>query len=165
MEKLYAPWRSKYVASTNKGSACPLCLSLSHEDDEKRYVIKRYKHVFVMLNVYPYNAGHLLVIPFEHQGSLTDLTPGARAELIEVMALCERVLKQELKTDGINMGLNIGGLSAGGTIPEHLHMHVLPRFYGDTNFLPLLSSTKQIALDLNAMYQQLKKALDAKRVT
>ncbi len=158
MEKLYAPWRSNYVISHNNGSECPLCLSKSQEDDEKRYIIKRYEHVFVILNLYPYNAGHLMVVPFEHKGTLGELSPETRAELIEVTALSEKVLKEELHADGLNIGLNLGGKSAGGTIPEHLHLHVLPRFYGDTNFLPLLSNTKQIALDLNVVYKKLKDA-------
>ncbi len=158
MEKLYAPWRSKYLVSHNNEDECPLCLAPSEENDEKRYIIKRYNYVFIILNLYPYNAGHVMVVPYEHKGSLSELLPEARAELIEVTALCEKILKKELKVDGLNIGLNMGGKSAGGTIPEHIHLHVLPRFYGDTNFLPLLSDTKQIALDLNGIYKQLKNA-------
>ncbi len=161
MEKLYAPWRSNYVVSKNNdGSECALCLSESHENDEKRYIIKRYEDVFVILNLYPYNAGHLMVVPFEHTGTLTELSPKTRAELIEVTSICEKILKETLNADGLNIGLNLGGKSAGGTIPEHLHMHILPRFYGDTNFLPLLSNTKQIALDLNIVYKQLHQAFN-----
>lgn len=157
MENLYAPWRSKYIRSHNNADGCPLCLQ-EPADDHKKYVIKRFEHVYVMLNLYPYNPGHLMVIPFHHAGGLTDLTPQTRAELIEIASLSSAVLAQELKIDGLNIGLNIGGKAAGGTIPEHLHMHVLPRFMGDTNFLPLLSDTKQISLNLDELYQQLKKA-------
>ncbi|MBY0109999.1 MAG: HIT domain-containing protein [Candidatus Babeliaceae bacterium] len=160
MEKLYAPWRSNYVVSHNNDNECPLCLTASEKNDEKRYIIKRYNHVFVILNLYPYNAGHVMVVPYEHKGSLSELLPEVRAEFIEVTALCEKILKKELKVDGLNIGLNLGGKSAGGTIPEHIHLHILPRFYGDTNFLPLLSDTKQIALDLNGVYKQLKDAFN-----
>lgn len=162
MEKLYAPWRSNYVVSNPHDTECALCLSQSQEDDEKRYVIKRYNHVFIILNLYPYNAGHIMVVPFEHKGSLSELSPQTRVEFIETTALCEEILKEELQVDGLNIGLNLGGKSAGGTIPEHLHLHVLPRFYGDTNFLPLLFNTKQIAIDLNVMYQKLKKAFSVR---
>jgi ATP adenylyltransferase len=158
MEKLYAPWRSNYVISNSDGRECALCLSESLDSDQKRYVIKRYQHVFVLLNLYPYNAGHVMVVPFEHKGSLSELSPETRSELIEVTAICEEILKNHLHCDGLNIGLNLGGNAAGGTIPEHLHMHVLPRFYGDTNFLPLLSNTKQIAFDLNSVYAKLKDA-------
>ena len=105
----------------------PLCLSKSQEDDEKRYIIKRYEHVFVILNLYPYNAGHLMVVPFEHKGTLGELSPETRAELIEVTALSEKVLKEELHADGLNIGLNLGGKSAGGTIPNiyiYMYCHV-----------------------------------------
>jgi ATP adenylyltransferase len=130
-------------------------------EDKHKYVLKRFEHVYVMLNLYPYNPGHLMVIPFQHVGTLHELAPAARAELMEVASQSSVILEQELKIDGLNMGLNIGGKAAGGTIPEHLHLHVLPRFNGDTNFLPLLSQTKQISLNLPELYQQLKKAFNA----
>ncbi len=159
MEHLYAPWRSKYIREKITPSGCPLCLA-SPEEDGQKFVIKRFKHVYVMLNLYPYNAGHLMVIPFEHTGNLTDLTPETQAELMHVAAICCTILEKELKTDGFNVGLNMGGKASGGTIPEHLHLHVLPRFYGDTNFLPLLSDTKQISHDLPQLYERLKQVFN-----
>ena len=158
MEHLYAPWRSNYITSHTAETGCALCLSESGDDDAKRYVIKRYEHSYIMLNLYPYNAGHVMVIPYKHVGTLSSLTPEARAEIINNAALCEKVLKQELQAEGFNIGCNVGGKISGGTIPEHLHLHVLPRFLGDTNFLPLLSNTKQISLDLNVIYLKLKDA-------
>lgn len=155
MEYLYAPWRSNYIKKESCSLNCALCL-LSPDADEAKFVIKRYQHVYVILNLYPYNAGHLMVVPFNHVATLHSLDKEVQAELMSVAALCEKILIQELKADGINMGLNIGGKSAGGTIPEHIHLHVLPRFYGDTNFLPLLSETKQISSDLALLYHRLK---------
>lgn len=158
MEHLYAPWRSNYVRYKTSQIGCALCISESCDDDSARYVIKRFEYSYVMLNLYPYNPGHVMVIPYAHVGTLNDLKKQAREEIINNAARCEMVLKQELETDGLNIGLNIGGKASGGTIPEHLHLHVLPRFLGDTNFLPLLSNTKQISLDLNLIYSKLKNA-------
>lgn len=159
MEKIYAPWRSKYMSDPTAENRCPFCLD-NPRDDEKKYIIKRFNHVYLMLNLYPYNAGHVMVIPYKHSATLHELDAQTRAEMIEVAATCEALLWSELKADGFNIGLNIGGKSAGGTVPEHLHLHILPRFAGDTNFLPLLSNTKQIALDLNGVYRQLKKVFN-----
>ncbi len=156
MKNLYAPWRSNYIRLTETQKTCPLCLEESAELDEKNYVIKRYTHCYIMLNLYPYNAGHVMIVPFAHCDKLAHLSPQARAEIAQAASECETALLQTLKADGINMGLNIGGKAAGGTIPEHLHMHVLPRFHGDTNFLPLLSDTKQISLNLVEVYKRLK---------
>lgn len=166
MEHLYAPWRSKYIRSHGNSPAgengCPLCLA-APEDDSKKYVIKRYEHVYLMLNLYPYNAGHVMVVPYQHTGTLAELEQDARAELLKVAAECEIILSQELRAEGFNIGLNLGGKTAGGTIPEHIHLHVLPRFNGDTNFLPLLSETKQISFDLNDLYKKLQAAFNQKK--
>ncbi len=160
MEHLYAPWRSNYIRKPSTGERldCPLCLSESPATDAEKFILKRAEHSYVMLNLYPYNPGHLMIAPREHSPSLHELTPQTRNEIFELAAQCEIILKRELGADGINMGLNIGGKAAGGTIPEHLHLHVLPRFMGDTNFLPLLSNTKQISLDLVDLYHHLIKS-------
>lgn len=161
MLNLYAPWRSSYSHSTDKSKdeditpdVCVFCLQLD-ENDEKNFIIKRYKHCFVVLNKYPYNAGHLLVVPFNHHKDLAQLETAARTEIMEVITAATAILQKELKTHGINIGLNLGKASGAG-IPSHLHFHVLPRWIGDTNFLPALANTKVVSSDLSELFQQLK---------
>jgi len=168
MKNLYAPWRSDYTTSTartkNENTPSDACVFCCHRDtpndDVKNFVLKRYEHVFVMFNKFPYNAGHLLVVPYAHSGSLDLLSKEARNELIEVTSYAMTILKRETGAEGFNSGLNIGKV-AGAGIPAHLHMHVLPRFTGDTNFLPTLGETRVISFDLNAMYQHLVKAFNS----
>lgn len=167
MKNLYAPWRSDYTTTTartkNEHASSEECVFCSHrdnvQDDVKNFVLKRHEHVFVMFNKYPYNAGHLLVVPYAHVGSLDLLSKEARSELIEVTAQAMTILKHETGAEGFNSGLNIGKVGGAG-IPAHLHMHVLPRFTGDTNFLPTLGQTRVISFDLNAMYKHLAQAFN-----
>jgi ATP adenylyltransferase len=162
MHNLYAPWRSDYSQSTDKSKdestgeqECIFCQQLAENSDTKNFILKRYTHCFVVLNKYPYNAGHALVIPYAHQKNLADLETVARTELMEVIASTTTLLQKELKAHGINIGLNLGKASGAG-IPSHLHFHVLPRWMGDTNFLPTLANTKVVSLDLSQLFQELK---------
>lgn len=162
MKQLYAPWRADYTLSgesrgTSKKS-CVFCSQVAMDDDKKNFIIKRFSHCFVMLNLFPYNAGHLMVIPYQHTAQLTELSQEARAELMEAISVSMQILTQELKAEGFNTGLNLGGKPAGGSIPEHLHVHVLPRWLGDTNFLATLADVKPISFDLVKIYEQLTQA-------
>ena len=163
MNILYAPWRSKYAKSINKTkkeicteNTCVFCQHFSEKNDATNFILKRYKNSIVMLNLYPYNAGHLLVIPKKHKPDLDKLTKEERSELMEVVNTCTKILKKVLQPEGFNIGMNLGKL-AGAGIPSHLHIHILPRWLGDTNFLPLLAETKQISFDLKDIYTKLKK--------
>ena len=153
MKHLYAPWRSTYVKEKSNG--CPFCLK-DNTDDSEHFILKRLEHTIIMLNLYPYNPGHILVVPIEHADTLDKLTKETRAELMEAITQSATILKTALGADGVNIGFNLGGKAAGGTIPEHLHGHVLPRWHGDTNFLPLLAQTKQLSADLLEVYKKLK---------
>ena len=161
MKDLYAPWRSPYSGSIDgtkkeehETSECVFCLHVQTKEDEQHFILKRYKYCYAVLNKYPYNAGHLMVIPFAHVKDLQSLDPAARHEIIDVTNACIEIVQKELKCHGINIGLNLGKASGAG-IPTHIHMHVLPRWEGDTNFLPTLAHTKVISFDLNEMYQKL----------
>lgn len=166
MEKLYSPWRSRYAESAERSTktedvGCPLCAyahAPAHEDD-KNFVLLRLQHVYVLLNLYPYNGGHVMVVPYKHVSNLTDLTPEERAEMTEATAHMIDTITAVLKPNGFNIGMNIGGKAAGGSIPEHIHMHVLPRWSGDTGFLPVLADTKPVSQNLVDTYRQLKKYL------
>lgn len=161
MKQLYAPWRSNYTlggSGKKNGNGCPFCVQAADTNDAEHFIIKRYKHCFVMLNLYPYNAGHLMVIPYQHTGQLPELSKEAHHEIIEVVSHAVTILQTTLKAEGLNIGFNFGGKAAGGSIPEHLHLHVIPRWLGDTNFLVTLADTKPISVDLQQMYQRLQKA-------
>lgn len=164
MEHLYAPWRGTYTKEaqdrTHLDSGCPFCNHLTSNDDAKNYMLKRTKNCAVLLNVYPYNPGHLLIIPHQHIAHLHDLTPDVRAELMDVTAHAVQVLETTLHNTGTNVGINLGDFSSGGSIPEHLHIHVVPRWPGDTNFFPVLAQTKQLSEDLNIVYKTLKQAFE-----
>lgn len=167
MEKLYCPWRSEYVdkEAHTKGEhtssdICVFCSQFSDPNDRKNLILKRFKNVAIVMNKYPYNAGHLLVLPFEHKSRPSDLLKEIRFDLMEAVNLSIQALEKSLKKpDGFNIGINLGK-SAGAGIPAHLHIHVLPRWQGDTNFLPMLCDTKQISFDLFKMYDDLKIEFD-----
>ncbi|MDR3551128.1 MAG: HIT domain-containing protein [Candidatus Babeliales bacterium] len=167
MKQLYAPWRESYSASlaqNKSGSAltadeCVFCSSFNDNTDEQHLIFRRFSHMIVMLNLFPYNAGHILILPIAHIANLDELSPQARCELIELTTHATTIVKEVLGCHGVNVGLNLGK-AAGAGIPNHLHMHVLPRFAGDTNFLPVLADTKQISFDLPKMYQKLKPSFD-----
>lgn len=168
MNKLYAPWRRFYAhkiewqKDEQSDRPCVFCaLSTDSNRDEENFVLKRFEHTIALLNLYPYNGGHVLVAPYLHVDLLDKLSRQARCELIEVANETISILQKEFEPDGFNLGMNIGGKAAGGSIPEHLHMHVLPRWHGDTSFLPTLADTKPISEDLRALYTQLKKAFAA----
>jgi len=162
MKSLYAPWRSNYVKDDVRGKTedtqkqdCAFCQKISINQDSKHFILGRFNHFVVMLNLYPYNAGHLLIVALDHKNCLKDLTPDARKELIELTSASTDILQNTMKAQGINIGINIGK-AAGASIPAHLHEHILPRWVGDTNFLPTLAETKQISVDLPQLYKQLK---------
>ena len=162
MDILYAPWRSTYVkknkshtAAQNTENPCPFCVAGMSTDDAKAFVLRKSEHTLVMLNLYPYNAGHILIVPRAHARTLNDVSSETRREMMELMNSSIELLTSVLQATGINSGFNLGD-AGGASIPEHLHIHVLPRWLGDTNFLPLLAHTKQISIDLIELYQQLK---------
>jgi ATP adenylyltransferase len=162
MKQLYSPWREEYtrdVAHTKDANAtedqCVFCNHFKQDTDEQNFILRRFDNFIVMLNRYPYNAGHLLILPIKHLAHLSDLNKQTRAELMELTHYTTEIAKETFKCDGVNVGLNLGK-AAGAGIPSHLHMHVLPRFFGDTNFLPALADTKAISFDLKKMYATLK---------
>jgi ATP adenylyltransferase len=165
MQKIYAPWRAAYIkdAVKKEKKGCVFCTQLSDTTKDAEYfILQRYEHCAVMLNLYPYNAGHLMVIPYAHQSKLEKLPQEARAEMMEAVSTACTLLTQTLKAESLNIGINFGA-SAGGGIPEHLHIHVLPRWNGDTNFMPLLCDTKPISTDLQEIFELLKNAYQARK--
>ncbi len=160
MQQLWAPWRSQYMKSfvrdVPKQSDCFFCEAAKGEpaDDRTHLVVYRGKQVFVILNRYPYNTGHIMVTPFRHCGDIVELTEEESSELMSLIRIGAKVLQQVYKPDGINVGANLGQ-GAGAGVPGHLHFHLLPRWNGDTNFLPIIADTKVISESLEETQQKL----------
>ncbi len=140
MERLWSPWRSEYVVTAGEGDECIFCSGLEKGDDESG-VLYRGEQAFVLLNAFPYNSGHVMVAPNRHVGELHDLTDDERSELMVVTTLTVDVIRKGMKPHGFNLGMNLGRV-AGAGIPGHLHMHIVPRWGGDTNFMPVVAETK-----------------------
>lgn len=162
MNRLYAPWRSNYVRKIERTKRkkipkkdCVFCKQIKEHKDDKNFVLGRYKYHVIMLNKFPYNAGHLLIVPYDHVENFNQQSKAARAELAELMNHSCQALRDSIKAQGINIGLNLGEI-AGAGLPGHIHTHILPRWFGDTNFLPTLTDTKQISVDLEDIFKELQ---------
>lgn len=169
MDKIYAPWRNDYVSKASKkidkekvtSKDCIFCKYLKENKDKENLIIKRFKKSFIIMNRYPYNAGHLMVLPITHKKDLFDLNKQERAELIETVNTAIEIIKKVFNPDGFNVGINMGSAGGGG-IPSHLHIHVLPRWNGDTNFLASIGNTKVICSDFKKVYERLIKEIENK---
>lgn len=165
MKILYAPWRSSYANDTSGGKKensdaeqCVFCQQLQAHEDEKYHIIHRFDHCALLLNKFPYNAGHCLLLPYEHVGKLESLSPIVRSDLMEALSQSAEVIQQALRAEGMNIGINLGK-AAGAGIPSHLHVHLLPRWVGDTNFMPTIGQTKVISFDVEDIYKKLREAI------
>jgi ATP adenylyltransferase len=161
MDQLWAPWRLAYVAAVKAHSGadpCFLCEGLAAADDRRHLIAWRTPRSVVVLNRFPYNNGHLLVAPQAHMGRLDELTNDDHLDLMQTLDRLVRVLEGLLKPHGFNIGLNLGR-SAGAGLPGHLHWHLVPRWDGDTNFMPVLADVKVIAQSLETFYDLLTNAL------
>ncbi len=155
-DQLWAPWRSPYITGMPRGRRrCIFCAAKASRDDESAQVVYRGRRVFSLLNRYPYNNGHLMVACYRHIGTLTRLQPAEASELWQVTTRMVELLSSVLQPDGFNLGLNLGRV-AGAGIPGHLHLHIVPRWNGDTNFMPVAAATKVIPESLEALYHRLK---------
>jgi len=159
MKPLWAPWRMDYILKGNRTKGCIFCLSRRQEKDRDRLVVHRGKYSFVMMNRYPYNNGHLMVVPNRHCTHLESLHPFESNDLFELLRVSVKVLKATLAPHGFNIGLNLG--KVGGAGERHLHFHIVPRWAGDTNFMPILGQTKVVPEYLDHTYQKLQAAFNA----
>jgi len=154
MKQLWAPWRIEYLQQDPKTDGCIFCKAAGGEDDRAAQVVARGRYCFVIMNRFPYNPGHVMVAPIRHSGSLHDLSDEELAEMFRYIDYSVRVANRVMHPDGFNVGMNLGR-AAGAGIVDHLHVHVVPRWVGDTNFMPVLSDVKVIAEHLQATYQKL----------
>jgi ATP adenylyltransferase len=159
MENLWAPWRMAYISpQTPQSNACIFCALPAENRDEEHHILYRGERCFMMLNLYPYNSGHLMVAPFQHVGSIMLLDAETLNELMAQVQLALRALRLAMNPDGFNMGINEGKV-AGAGFAEHMHFHIVPRWNGDTNFMPVIADVKVIPEHLDNVYRQLKEAL------
>lgn len=158
MDRLWAPWRIGYISNSKKTKGCLFCGVSKEKADKKNLVIYRSKYVFSILNKFPYNNGHLMICPYRHIKDLGQINADEIADLFAVLNKMRLLLESVLKPDGFNVGMNIGRV-AGAGIPGHLHLHVVPRWKEDTNFMPALFSTKVISQSLEELYDNLRQRI------
>jgi len=161
-QKLWAPWRMKYIDGIDDGSdeTCIFCEKQKQHKDEKNFIIYRGTTCYIILNIYPYNNGHLMVVPYKHTSGLSDLDSKTRLEMIDTADKIMTAMKNVMRPDGFNLGINFGR-TAGAGIEDHLHIHIVPRWNGDTNFMPVIGSTKVISESLEECYSRLKGAIES----
>lgn len=161
MDILWAPWRSCYVENVDNMEGCFLCHAVNQPKEKWRefLVLYRSSESFIILNKYPYNSGHLMVVPIKHTGNYHHIDDKTALDMHNLLRLSLKALKQVFKPHGFNIGYNIGR-PAGAGLESHIHMHVVPRWNGDTNFMPVVGETKVISQDLPTTYDRLKEAID-----
>lgn len=154
LDILYSPWRYRYVTKQTPQDVCVFCAKQAMPDDES-YIIHRGQHAYVVLNKYPYSAGHLMTVPYAHIANLDDCPEPAYLEMMLLARKAARVLSDAYRAPGLNLGMNIGE-SAGAGVAQHIHFHVLPRWPGDVNFMTAIGETRVIAEDLPATFAKVR---------
>ncbi len=158
MDRIWAPWRSKYILNADQEDGCILCNRVRKDADSENYILFRGERTFIIMNIFPYNNGHLMVAPYKHTGQLEDLDAEDGKEIIMSVSLGVRALRKAFQPDGFNVGMNIGRV-AGAGIEDHVHMHIVPRWNGDTNFMPVLADTKILSVSLDEAYKLIRKSI------
>jgi len=160
MDYLWTPWRYQYMAQVSQGKQpdCIFCDAVERNNDEETLIVHRGKKAFVILNRFPYTSGHVMIVPYTHAAELNQCEPAALQELMELAQKLETVLRRDYKSDGMNLGMNLGR-AAGAGVAGHLHMHMLPRWFGDSNFMTVTGETRVHPEDLHTTYGRLKKGL------
>jgi ATP adenylyltransferase len=154
MKHIWAPWRMEYI-QMKKPAGCILCEKPKENSDVANYILYRGKKNFVILNSYPYNPGHLMIAPYRHVASVEELAEEELHEHFEIVSRCTKILRQVFNPGGFNLGINIGKI-AGTGIEDHVHTHIVPRWPGDANFMPVVSDTRVIPQALAETYEKLK---------
>lgn len=160
MDHLFTPWRYRYVTGAKSRDDCEFCaiMRCGQEQDEENCVVHRGAHNFLVLNIFPYNPAHLLVVPYVHVAWLTELDADAMHEMIDLTARTEGILQEAYKPGGFNIGVNQGKCGGAG-IHQHLHLHLVPRWEGDTNFMTVTGATRVLPEELNTTWRKLRERL------
>ncbi len=161
MKQLWSPWRMTYIEKSNKEEGCVFCNAQAKADGAENLIAHRGKLSYVILNRYPYTSGHLMVIPFKHVSTLEELDAETRAEMMELSSRCTTELGEIYKPQGFNLGINIGK-AAGAGVLGHVHIHIVPRWAGDTNFMTAVGETRVLPESLEQTYERVKQAFGKK---
>lgn len=159
-DRLWSPWRMPYIEKAAKPGGCLFCKVKRSRNDRSNLVLARREHAYLMLNRFPYNPAHLMVAVARHVARFADLVPGERRDLLDLTGLAERALANEYAPHGMNYGVNVGQV-AGAGYPGHLHLHLVPRWGGDTNFMPTIAETKVLPESLLRSWSRLRRAVRA----
>lgn len=157
MDHLWSPWRYRYLTEARSGSGCIFCNMAQEDSDERNLIVHRGLYNFAVLNRYPYTSGHLMVVPYAHTDRLSGIDAAAATELMLLVRRAEGLLREVYKPNGLNVGMNIGE-SAGAGIAGHIHMHVLPRWVGDSNFMTTVGETRVLPEELSDTWRRLSGA-------
>ncbi|MFN2158891.1 MAG: HIT family protein [Anaerolineales bacterium] len=156
MKHIWSPWRMEYIQSNKKEEGCIFCKEIALSDGPGNLIVHRGRYNFVILNRFPYTSGHIMVVPYQHCSVLEDLKPETRSEMMELANQAVSLLQSEYRAEGFNIGINIGE-AAGAGIAEHLHLHIVPRWEGDTNFISALGNTRVLPELLEDSYIRIAK--------
>jgi len=154
MKRIWAPWRIEYIKNP-KQKGCIFCKFPKEQNDRERFILHRGQTCFVIMNYYPYNNGHLMIAPYQHTSDFSNLDDQTKIEMINLIDLSTKALKEKLHAEGFNIGINLGSV-AGAGIKDHLHIHIVPRWQGDTNFMPVLGNSKVVSQELHETWETLK---------
>ncbi len=157
MDHLWSPWRYQYVTKAALPGGCVFCDKLTATDDSEALIVYRGTHNFVVLNLYPYTNGHLMVVPYEHVDSLAVASEETAREMMELARRAETILRSLYRPPGINIGMNLGEC-AGAGVAGHIHLHLLPRWPGDANFMSVIGETRVLIEDLRITWQRVRDA-------
>jgi ATP adenylyltransferase len=160
LEYLWSPWRMTYIQNNQNQEDCVFCTALTQADGPENLIVVRGKSAFVILNRYPYTSGHIMVVPYAHFSRLDQLQPQTRAEIIELTSAATEILASEYHPQGFNLGMNLGE-AAGAGIADHIHLHVVPRWGGDTNFMSSVANTRVLPEALEETYHRIHNAWEA----
>jgi len=161
MDRIFTPWRYAYVSQVAKADGCVFCAAAECSDDSKVFIVQRAEHCYIIVNAFPYTSGHVMVVPYAHLDALEQLPEPAAREMMALTQRMEGVLRRVYKPEGVNVGMNIGK-AAGAGVAGHIHMHVLPRWSADSNFMTTVGETRVLPEDLQVTWERLKQALEAK---
>jgi ATP adenylyltransferase len=159
MEHLFTPWRYTYITNADNVEGCVFCAKLVEGDDRHALIVHRGQHCFVILNAYPYTSGHVMVVPYAHDNELQKLAPQAAQEMMALTQRLEGVLRRLYRPDGINLGMNIGK-AAGAGVAGHIHMHVLPRWVADANFMSVIGEVRLLPESLTTTWERINAELE-----
>lgn len=159
-ERLWAPWRFHYIENTSRATGCIFVDLPAQANDRENLILHRGKTAFVMLNAFPYTSGHLMIAPFKHTAEMSELDDAELLEINQLVSKCLGWLKSAYNPDGFNIGVNLGS-AAGAGIPTHIHWHIVPRWAGDTNFMPVVGDVRVLPQNLEETFDKLKKVIDS----